>query len=54
MSPRLDMTGDVSALSLWSGQSVGLVHEVLPAAQIVHRTVSEARRILERLGIENV
>lgn len=52
VSPRIGTTGDVTELSLWSGQSVGLVHEVLPAAQIVHRTVNEAERILERLAGE--
>lgn len=50
VSPRVGTTGNVADLSLWAGQGVGLVHEVLPAAQIVHRTVSEAERILERLA----
>lgn len=43
-------TGDVDALSLWSGQGVALVREVLPAADIVRRTVSEAEGILARLA----
>ena len=50
VSPRVGMTGNVADLSLWAGQGVGLVHEVLPAAQIVHRTVSEAEAILGRLA----
>ena len=49
VSPRVGTTGEVENLSLWAGQGVSLVHEVLPAAQIVHRTVSEAERILHRL-----
>ena len=40
------MTGDIDELSLWAGQGVGLVHEVLPAAEIVRRTVDDATRIL--------
>ena len=50
VSPRICTTGNVADLSLWAGQSVGLVNEVLPAAQIVHRTVSDAERILARLA----
>ena len=30
----------------WAGESSGLVHEVLPAAEVVQRTVSEAQRLL--------
>jgi nitronate monooxygenase/enoyl-[acyl-carrier protein] reductase II len=50
MSPRAGTTGRIDELSLWSGQSVGLVHEVLPAAEIVRRTVAEAETILAALG----
>jgi nitronate monooxygenase len=49
MSPRVGTTGRIDELSLWSGQSVGLIHEVLPAAEIVRRTVSDAESILARL-----
>ncbi len=31
----------------WAGQTVGLVHEVLPAAEILMRIVSEAEEVLE-------
>jgi nitronate monooxygenase len=50
MSARVGTTGNVAELSLWAGQSVGLIKEVLPAAQIVHRTVSDAERILARIA----
>lgn len=50
MSPRVGTTGRIEELSLWSGQSVGLVNDVLPAAEIVRRTVSDAEAILARLG----
>jgi enoyl-[acyl-carrier protein] reductase II len=33
----------------FTGQSAGLVHEVLPAAEIVRRVVSEAETVLSRL-----
>ena len=50
MSPRAGTNGRIDELSLWSGQSVGLIHEVLPAAEIVRRTVAEAETILAELG----
>jgi nitronate monooxygenase len=49
-SVRANVRGDVEALSMWAGQSVGVIHEVLPAAEIVHRTVADAERILANLG----
>ena len=48
VSARDTATGEIEELSLWAGQSAGLVHEVLPAAEIVRRTVEEARAILGR------
>jgi NAD(P)H-dependent flavin oxidoreductase YrpB (nitropropane dioxygenase family) len=50
VSVRVGTTGNVDDLSLWAGQGVGLVREVLPAGQIVLRTVSEAESILARLA----
>jgi nitronate monooxygenase len=50
MSPRDSLVGRIEELSLWAGQSVGLVHEVLPAAEIVRRTVADAERVLAELG----
>jgi nitronate monooxygenase len=50
VSAAVGTTGRVDELSLWAGQGVGLVNEVLPAAQIVRRTVSEAEAILARLA----
>jgi nitronate monooxygenase len=41
-SARVGVTGDIEALSLWAGQSVGLVDEVLPAGEIVRRLAEEA------------
>jgi len=50
MSPRTGTTGDVDALSLWAGQGVGLVHEVLPAGEIVRRVTAQAEAILGELS----
>jgi nitronate monooxygenase len=49
-NPEAGMTGDLEALALYAGQGVALVHEVLPAAEIVRRMVEEAERTLARLG----
>jgi nitronate monooxygenase len=48
VSARNSATGAIEELSLWAGQSVGLVHDVLPAAEIIRRTVDGAKAILDR------
>jgi nitronate monooxygenase len=50
ISPRADDTGAVADLSLWAGQGVGLITEVLPAAEIVRRVAADAEDVLGRLG----
>jgi NAD(P)H-dependent flavin oxidoreductase YrpB (nitropropane dioxygenase family) len=50
VSARSNLTGRIDELSLWCGQGVGLVHEVLPAEEIVRRTVAEAEAVLARSG----
>jgi enoyl-[acyl-carrier protein] reductase II len=40
--------GDVTQGSLMAGQICGLVHDVLPAAEIVRRTVAQAEAILSQ------
>lgn len=50
VSARATMTGRIDELSLWCGQGVGLVHEILPAAEIVRQTVDQAKEALARLG----
>ena len=47
--PELGMTGDLEAMALYAGQSVGLIHEVLPAGEIVRAMAQEAERTLARL-----
>ena len=49
-TPGPDAEGDIDALSLWAGQSVGLVTKVQPAGDIVREIADEARAILRRLS----
>jgi enoyl-[acyl-carrier protein] reductase II len=52
--PNAHATGEIESMALLAGQSVGLVHEVQPAAEIVRETVDGAARLIraltERLG----
>jgi nitronate monooxygenase len=45
-----DTEGDIDAMSLWAGQSVGLVSKLQPAADIVSEIANEADLILRRLA----
>jgi NAD(P)H-dependent flavin oxidoreductase YrpB (nitropropane dioxygenase family) len=45
-SANVALNGDAEAISMWSGQSVGLVKRVQPAAEIVREIVDQARSIL--------
>lgn len=45
-SARDGVTGDIEALPLWAGQSVGLVDDVLPAGEIVRRLAEGAAAAL--------
>lgn len=49
-TPGTDTDGDIDALSLWAGQSVGLVAKVQSASDIVREIADEARAILRRLA----
>jgi NAD(P)H-dependent flavin oxidoreductase YrpB (nitropropane dioxygenase family) len=35
---------------LWSGQSVGLIHDLPGAGEVVHAIVREARQVLDALA----
>jgi nitronate monooxygenase len=50
ITPGPDTRGEIEPLSLWSGQSAGLVRKVQPAAEIVREMNDEANTILRRLG----
>ena len=49
-TPRADIRGDIEAMSMWAGQSVGLVKKVQPAAEIVREISEGAETILRRLA----
>lgn len=42
LMPLPGMTGDLTAMALYAGQSVNLVHEVLPAARLLHDIADRA------------
>ena len=48
-TPGIAAEGDIDAMSLWAGQTVGLISKVQPAGEIVREIVDDARAILERL-----
>jgi len=48
--PVESITGDIEALSMWSGQGIGLADRVQPAAEIVRELVDEADAVLARLA----
>ena len=50
ITPGPEASGDIEALSLWAGQSVGGVGKVQPAAEIVREIAQEARDVLRRLA----
>lgn len=49
-TPGPDTEGDIDAMSLWAGQSVGLVSKLQPAGEIVREIIAEAEMILKRLA----
>jgi NAD(P)H-dependent flavin oxidoreductase YrpB (nitropropane dioxygenase family) len=50
MPPNREASGDIHSMSLLAGQSVGLVHDIRPAAEIVREVVVGAARLVRRLS----
>jgi nitronate monooxygenase len=50
VSPRTELTGQIEALSLWAGQSVGIVHDIRPVGEIVRSLAEEAAATLQDTG----
>lgn len=46
-TPGPETTGDVAAMSLWSGQGVALVRETMPAAEIVEEIYRDAKQVIQ-------
>jgi nitronate monooxygenase len=51
-TPHREMTGEIEAMSMWAGQSVGLVNTIEPAGAIVERVTDEARTILRSTSLD--
>jgi len=47
--PNAQATGDIESMALLAGQSVGLVDEMRPAAEIVRQTISDAESLIWQL-----
>ena len=47
IGPYTDVTGDLEGLLNWAGQGVGLIKNILPAANIVKEITEDAVRVLE-------
>jgi nitronate monooxygenase len=48
--PNAEMRADWEACALYAVESVGLIHQVQPAATIVHEIVQDAKRTISRLA----
>jgi hypothetical protein len=46
-SPLVGFKGDLDYPALWVGESVEVVNEVAPAAEIVRKLAADARRALD-------
>jgi NAD(P)H-dependent flavin oxidoreductase YrpB (nitropropane dioxygenase family) len=51
--PAARTTGDLESMVLYAGQSVGVMREVLPAAEIVRSVADQAESVLSRLSPSN-
>jgi enoyl-[acyl-carrier protein] reductase II len=50
LPPNIHATGDIESMSLLAGQSVGLVDEIRPAAEIIRETVNGAECLIRELS----
>ena len=48
--PNVDATGDIQSMALLAGQSVGLVHDLRPAGEIVREMVAGSERLIRSLS----
>ena len=49
-TPSIELKGDIEALALWSGQGVGLVDKIQPAATIVEELITNAKDSIEKVS----
>ena len=50
MPPNIHVTVDIESMSLLAGQSVGLIDEIRPAAEILRETINGAERLIRGLS----
>ena len=50
LPPNIHATGDIESMSLLAGQSVGLIDEIRPAAEILRETINGAERLILELS----
>lgn len=48
--PLEKTTGDVEAMALYAGQSVGLIEQVLPAAEIIQQIIDDAEQVVAQFS----
>ncbi|KAL6858861.1 hypothetical protein ACP4OV_017863 [Aristida adscensionis] len=44
--PNATATGDIGSMVMYAGQGVGLITEIIPAAEVVKRLVTEAKHVI--------
>lgn len=49
-SPAIDASGRLDDLAIYAGQSIGQIHDIVPAGERVAQLVREAEAVLARLG----
>lgn len=49
-SPAIDATGRIEDMAIYAGQSVGQIHDILPAGQRIARIMQEAQETLNKLA----
>lgn len=50
MPPNIRATGEIESMSLLAGESVGLIAEIRPAAEILRETINGAGRLIRELS----
>jgi hypothetical protein len=48
--PNVHATGNIESMALLAGQSVGLIHDIRPAGEIVRETIAGAERLIRALS----
>lgn len=44
--PNATATGDIDIMAMYAGQGVGLITEIIPAAEVVKSLVAEAKDVI--------